>query len=228
MDYARTNENLRSIIEGLDLEKDDSVLSIASSGDAGFAMLEFVKKITLVDRFSLQLDYVAKRKQFILNGNFKGFRSIPCEGLCDDEERYSDNYDFRESYFSDDERLSRIREKLDLLEILSPQDIFDVAKTKKGFSKIYFSNCFPVTGIDRNLFTSLMSDIASNVPKDVILYVAEHCILEGDSVLIKRGDPNCLDKLRNLIPSNLSIDVKLTQIARSHEIPLYSPVVYRK
>lgn len=48
--YPCTNESISAVIRGLDLKKDDVVISIAGSGDIPFAIAPHVKKIYAIDK----------------------------------------------------------------------------------------------------------------------------------------------------------------------------------
>ena len=79
LSFPITNEFLLQILEGLEVKKEDLILSICGSGDQAFAMAAQGAEVTAVDVTENQLDYARKRIQALyphlsLNGfSFEAF-----------------------------------------------------------------------------------------------------------------------------------------------------------
>ena len=139
--FRYTNESLSSIIEGLQINESDNVLSIAGSGDQPFAILEHAGEVLAVDIDTDQINYVARRMEFLKMGYVeKFFNPLPKKIM----NRYPEKEllaRLTRKYFS--RNIEIIRKKLPKLNI-SVADIYDV---KDGvFSKIYLSNAHSKDG----------------------------------------------------------------------------------
>ena len=52
--FARTNEDLPSIVRGMDVNPSDYILAVGGSGDQAFALLEYAKKVKTVDKAAIR------------------------------------------------------------------------------------------------------------------------------------------------------------------------------
>ena len=171
--YSVTNESLDAVIEGLDLKPDDTVLSVGGSGDQAFAILEYVKKVIVVDINKSQINFIKlrnealKQKEYNLFFAKKRLVSESDEKIC-----------MRKKYFSEKGRLERITAKLDDFIILPPANIFRV-KLNEPVSKIYLSNTFSsVWGIHS---VSDIVKVIKNLSLGGILYFTQSTITIRDN-----------------------------------------------
>ena len=65
-EWIATNESLDAIINGMNLNSKDIVLSICGSGDIPFAIAPLVKKVIAVDGSLNQINYARARKEALL------------------------------------------------------------------------------------------------------------------------------------------------------------------
>lgn len=111
LSYSHTNENLRSVVSGLDLNDDDRVLSVLGSGDQAFAFLEYAKHVVAVDTSNVQIDYAIKRAEQLRTGDFKGFLKSKQEGTQDSVIFDSFNVNFGRYVFKKKKRLFQAEKK---------------------------------------------------------------------------------------------------------------------
>ncbi|MBS3078522.1 hypothetical protein J4218_00195 [Candidatus Pacearchaeota archaeon] len=144
--HSCTNENLDIIVRGLDVNFNDTILAIGGSGHPGLALLEYAKKVMVVDTNPTQIDFIGRIVECIRTGNYEGFHAR-------DEFGSEDGYfsgtisrntavarkKLMEKYFGVDWRLDKIRAKLGEFEILPTGNIFDLGQ-RIVFDKAYLSN----------------------------------------------------------------------------------------
>lgn len=71
--YGHTNESLWAVISGMNVSKDDRVLTICGSGDQAFALVEYAREVLAVDIEAKQIDYAKKRLEALKKGNYEDF-----------------------------------------------------------------------------------------------------------------------------------------------------------
>ncbi len=213
LNYSHTNESLRAIIEGLDINLDDAILAIGSSGDQAFALLDGSKSVRVAELRGNQVDYIRKREELLRNGDYGEFLRIDELGYDDganrgarDFELVQFNIDRRNEFFLQSGKLDRIRDNLDRLCIKECTDIF-AAVQEGNQTKIYLSNPDIYCQDDIEAFKGLVTCL----PKGGLIYVARPLSNEN-------------------IPDGLRLDSCLTGKAREHEKTkwnLWQPTVYR-
>lgn len=156
--YSCTNENLKTIIRGLDVKPDDYVLMVGGSGDQALAVLEYAGKVLVVDVDPLQAYNMMERVIFIKNGDYKRFWN---------ERRGFWSGSDGMGYFIK-ERLDRIRGKIQLIDIREA-DILDVCQEENGFNKVYLSNA--LDGHSDELGPRLKV-ISQNIPFGGLVYAS--------------------------------------------------------
>src|SRR3989344_2201645 len=104
--YSRANESVAAVMLGLDLQADDEVYAVGGSGDYGFAMLEYVKRVVVVDNNSKQVELMRKRGGFLSRLDIEGFLGVERSGERDNSVFGEDfpeyghyNLGRRDSYF---------------------------------------------------------------------------------------------------------------------------------
>jgi len=167
--YARTNENLVSIVKGLDVGPEDYILAVGGSGDQAFALLEYVGKVLAVDIEQYQVSRMLKQAESLRYGDYESFlrrrmryyKNKGLDGLFELEKKSGTGY-------FDKERLDRIREKLPTLDIRKA-DILDVCQNENGFTKVYLSNA--LTGHHDELGPKLKL-ISQSIPLEGLVYAS--------------------------------------------------------
>ena len=142
IEYLFSNESLNSVVNGLSIGGEDTVLVCGGWGDQGFAILERAKRDKMVEKNPGQVDFIRKRIELLRKGDYNGFLSdCPIDKReCDFyiEAGYFPNYrNHRNLYFRKKNRLKTIRSKLSCLEVVEG-DIFQNRNSR--FSKIHLSN----------------------------------------------------------------------------------------
>ena len=196
--YSITNECLDAIIAGLDVKPQDRILAVGGSGDQAFALLEHVKRVTFVDVEPTQIELIKLRTQALREGQIAPFFYV---GIESHREGDKDIVRARNQYFNT-ERLGRISEKLEALEIIGPEGILEVAERlpKNTFNKMYLSNVRP-----RN-------------PDGDVTYDEQEKLLDRLSRrLHRRGIIYCSNFIRFPPLELVSVDEELTQKARQLE-----------
>jgi hypothetical protein len=149
--YPKTNENISSIVSGLDIQPHDKIVAIGGSGDQAFAILEYVGHVLAVDEDCLQVDYIDDQLDLIAVRDYETFWSM----------RESKEY-FLPS------RLDVIRRKLDCIEVRKG-DIVDVCRNIRGYNKVYLSNS--LYGHPDELAPKLVL-VSSNLPIGGLVYAS--------------------------------------------------------
>ena len=218
LNYSHTNEDLRSIIFGLDLNAKDNVLAVAGSGDQAFAILELAGSVTIIDVNSNQIEYIKKRIESLKKKDYGDFLKIRIPGVRDNllRGKFSKGYSKfnlgkRNEYFLKKGRLNKIGKNLNNFKINKLGDILKIAQKKTGYSKIYLSNIFRFNYSINDwdpLTKKVLGRIAKNLPKGGLIYISDH--------------PKQLDV------KGLKLDKNLTQKARKFETTNWPPAIYRR
>ncbi len=210
--FISTNESLDAIIDGLEPNNTDRILTVGGSGDQAFAILEKGAKVVCVDNNPSQTEYIKERYKLLEKRNYKQF-AYPL--ACFDKDAIK--------YLKKPGRAENIRKNLSNLEIRDPADIMEIAKNEKGFTKLYLSNILGYHGTDyeqtKNIIKGLTT-IARNLKQGSLIYVANHDWLCG------RPEYKTFIKQTEL----LEIERELTKKAKNHETAYYivwNPAVYR-
>jgi len=218
LNYSHTNEDLQAIVVGLAPTKKDRILAIAGSGDQAFALLEFVKEVSIIDVNSIQIEYIQKRIKFLKEKKYGKFLKIDKQGKRDNIlqgklcKKYSKgNLIKRDKYFSKKGRLRIIRNKLSYLKISKKKDILKLLNKKHDFNKIYLSNILRFNhslGDWDKEAKLLLEKVAKNLPRNGLIYISDHP--------------------KQIIIKNLVLDKILTKKSRKFEEINWAPAVYRK
>lgn len=216
--YTVTNEDLASIVKGLDIRESDLVLSIAASGDQPLALLEGAGKVVAVDKYRIQLAYARRQAELIRIGNYKRFlKKTRADYMLmaqnqenpELEKPYALACSERQKYFSAPGRLDRIRTNINKLEFRLA-DIYGMEN--EAFDKIYVSNTIYYRPMQDRL-----DKIVALLNIGGLLYVTNGDILEG-----KGWQPPGLEEGL----SHLRIDERLTRGLNGRS--MWKPVVLRK
>lgn len=165
--FMTTNENLSSIVKGLDVKPDDSIIAIAGSGDQAFALLEYAKKVLAVDREPFQVKYMNQMIEFIRNGDYESFLKSHTDWIWYEREIIEEE-SFPTNYLNP-ERIERVRKKLDSLKVREG-DIFDVIGQEEGFNKVYLSN---MGGSKFSpYFCRLIKGVSDKLPSGGLIYIS--------------------------------------------------------
>ena len=209
VDWMKTTENPKAIINGLCPCVKDSIHIIGGSLDQGLALTQYAGKVNTAEIERLQFNYMKRQAELIEGGDFVKFlrRRLGSN---------SKNLDYLlklelekgTKYFTL-ERLKKIQERIGSLE-LHYCDIMKLVEEKE-FNKIYLSNAFGGSGcpiIPDYIFPSI-EKIKNKLPKKGLIYVAN-----GETVW---------GKVKNL--EGIEIDEILSMIARDENA---HPLVLRK
>lgn len=198
--YTKTNENLISILEGLNINNKSNTLAIAGSGDQAFSMISRNAKVKIVDIEKKQIDLVKNRKEYLLNKDLNNF--IKSEyGIYD-----SPRIDIQRNEFLKD-NLNLIRKNIYNLYINeTPNDFFNILKLEgKNYNSIYLSNIIPYY---ENVFD----------------------VVEKYSIYLKKGTKIYYSDSSNLNIKNsnkIIIDKLLTKKAKKYNNkPIWNPVIF--
>ena len=220
--YTYSNESLDAVIAGLEPERNDVILAVCGSGDQAIALSEYAGKVFATDINAEQLLLAMKRVQMLKQGKYDGFLHPTLTGVFDGiangkrlkeaEERVLSQ---RNAYFTQPGKLDAIRASLDHLEIsLEPEDIIPKAMNETGHTKVYLSNaigfCCVAPSEVRQLY---LENIASMLPQGGLIYVSNDDVVRSGAFKL---------------PSNLSVDKRLTKAARDVESKDMAPGVYRR
>jgi|SRR3989344_3087460 len=216
--YNRTNENLDSIVAGLDLTEQDIVLAVGGSGDQAFAMLEFAGRVKVVDKNQEQVQYIKRRAEALRQGDDVSFRQ-----------------NTHGAYFYD-ERLDRIKDKLQHLAVAEPADIVELTQREENYSRLYLSNAIGHLNshMKRSDVTKILHAVAQKLTLGGLIYVANHLELvdisrEHDSSYATREFLPYEDlSISSFLPTELILSLSLSQIARERDDCKWNPAVYRK
>lgn len=198
--YTKTNENLISILEGLNINNKSNTLAIAGSGDQAFSMISRNAKVKIVDIEKKQIDLVKNRKEYLLNKDLNNF--IKSEyGIYD-----SPRIDIQRNEFLKD-NLNLIRKNISNLYINeTPNDFFNILKLEgKNYNSIYLSN---IISYYENVFD----------------------VLEKYSIYLKKGTKIYYSDSSNLNIKNsnkIIIDKLLTKKAKKYNNnSIWNPVIF--
>lgn len=214
LNYLYTNETLDAIIGGLDLKRDDKVLSILGSGDQAFAMLEY-SSVIATDRVRAQLKFVNKRIKHLKNSEFDDFlmrnyslkdtKEYVPNVLTRSGDYVLDFINLRNEYFlRNKNRLNNIRDRIDNLKILN-NNILNC--TNKEFNKIYFSNAL-TNGTN-------ITKLVDILPNNGLIYISNSGVV--NRIIEQRSEYKIVK------------DEELSKLAKDSEyISFETPGVYRK
>lgn len=189
LNYSVTNENLNAVVEGMAISSNDSVLSIAGSGDQVFAMLEKGARVTALDTNPSQIKYLLERKKFLENGDYESFFPSKLLGACDGKNGNRFDFDFakflanrRREYFHID-RLDKIKNNLSNLSVLeNEEDIYlFLEKFPSIFNKIYLSNSLYPRSIS-------LINLVDALPPNTLIYASSLVPFQGFSQLENMSD----------------------------------------
>lgn len=172
--YRVTNESLEAVVTGLNPQQEDSILAICGSGDQAFAMLEKAGQIVVVDSLPKQINYFARRKNLLKEGEFEEFLN---PGEISSENRDLEQLKIRNRYFSE-ERLKAIQPKLkDSWRVRRiTGDLFNLVFPEGEFNKIYLSNIltYSLEPETIGLAQGRLKTIAKWLSERGLIYLAEY------------------------------------------------------
>lgn len=168
MVYEVTNESIPAIINGLELQAQDRVLSICGSGDSIFAIAELANQIVGIDRSPDQILYAKQREKYLKNKKFESFLSTSNQAT-------SYFVEARNKHFNS-QKCEKISSKLEgEVDIYwEVRDIFYLKNPKILFDKIYLSNCLTYFGSDIKKINSDLRNIADFLIKGGLIYVSDY------------------------------------------------------
>ena len=120
--FARTNEDLPSIVRGMDVNSSDYILAVGGSGDQALALLEYAQRVKAVDLEHHQVYHIGEQVKSISKRDCKSFWTRR-----------------RKKGYFDRERIARLKLKIPFFDVVEG-DIVDVCQSENGFSKVYLSN----------------------------------------------------------------------------------------
>jgi len=210
-DVLDVNETLGAIVYGLDVNKNDVVLSVVGNGDQPLVLLEKASRVIAIDNDPAALRLLEKRLEQLGRNEYFEFIGSPPP--------ISNHYlETRAAYLQQEGRLDTIRAKLDRLTIVS-EDIFEFVKSNRSFNKVYLSNAITYNGYDEQVFHDRLETVAKSLPREGLIYVADGCDM--------RWDREYVLEFERSLPSSLAIDFDLSWIARIKD-DHWQPNVYRK
>jgi len=220
--YPFTGENLKAIMAGLDICKSDRILAVGGSGDQPLAFLEKAGEVVVVDSNPAQIDYIRARARLLMNGNYTSFLEVSAEGSNDPWLKGYCRYCVpelrrRNDYFGSDNRLIRIRENIDKLQICEPGNLFDIIRMQGIFSKIYLSNIYNYVPTNTNIgaISRFFNDLTKVLIVDPNLSLVSEHLGERGLVYFSERLRGSLGDYR--IPANLALDQKHTELAEGSE-----------
>lgn len=216
--YLATNESLLAIRHGLAVGPQDSILSVAAAGDQAFALLEFAKKVVVVDSNPKQLMYFKRQAGLLRDRDYMSFlrpevllRADPDLGYDVGQlEAFNEQgLDQRRKYFTP-KRLNAIRLKLDGL-VQSEATVLDALEVH-AFNKAYLTN--------------IIGYLDSDFSGGSLLFAGANRIAAGGLVYISNAvvRPEFMDFMARL---GLAREDHLTSVARALE-PNWKPDVFRR
>lgn len=199
--YARTNENLKSIVAGLDVQPKDYILAVGGSGDQAFALIERARRVLAVDTEAYQVNHMRRMAELIKEGDYRGFLYARTGGsdphLFLNEPDLSDIVRWEmhhgSKYFTL-EKFERIRKNLGNLQFRQGE-IVETTQTEDGFNKVYLSNALGKDHITGENAREALIKISKRLPVDGLVYVSDHvaifdyldgCGLEREELLTAR------------------------------------------
>ena len=237
--YSVTNEQLPAIVAGLAPRSIDRVLAIAGSGDQAFALLADADSVIAIDNNPKQLELVRQRIGLLSSGNFDAFLNPRRTGAYDFFLVSDYDLDLRRDFFKQEDRLNRIRSKLNRLELVEA-DISDFVQNRNGYNKTYLSNAFTYMGAPKSkalAATEHLRAIARRLPREGLVYVSEHPSL---AMTIKLGGFSLFSDFLGIVsealtgihtdflPEELTLERTLTRAARKKSSKVYPPAVYQR
>tara|TARA_Y100000310_G_scaffold78181_1_gene74811 strand:+ start:8797 stop:9561 length:765 start_codon:yes stop_codon:yes gene_type:complete len=229
--WLSTNEDLESILEGMDVNEDDSILAIGGSGEQIFAMLSRGAKVTVIDYDPVQIWYIKYRAKLIENGFIDTF----LEPITTYWQNFRPNpLDF----FRKQGILDSIRENVGNLTIMEPTDLYDLDPTPiERFNKLYLSNAIQ-SDKKRAESIQLLKGFVKYLPLGGLIYssqrIDEVLDLQKNGILGFFVDLGSMVKRRimgNDNDRNLMVeDMELSGRARSSysSMIIWDRTVYRK
>lgn len=240
--YTHTNENLKAIIEGLNLKnlESGSCLAVGGSGDQSFAILEYVNDIAVVDINSFQIDLIKERVNLINNGDFSSFLNPQIKNKNLSRLYPIINYRNlinRNKYFSEENKLSNIRHKLNKMKIYHE----DILNFNGKFDFIYLSNIMSWkikydTKFSLNLAFLKLSE---NLNKNGLLYISDLDIVSNNKRMNGKYSKYLwkiiplktrLNKIKEqeFLPNNIIYEEELSTKAQKFDSNMQVSGIYRK
>ncbi len=201
--YTKTNESLVSIIHGLGINSNSSILSICGSGDQAFAMISKGARVVAIDYDLRQINLVNKKIDYIKSNNY--FEFIKSEYGAYDSPRIDSR---RNLFFYN--HFDKLRQNLKNLElILEPIDMVEyiINSNISKFNSFYFSNIFS----NSKIFKDKLGPSIKKIKIDSKLYLTQ---IDEEDLIFEEG---------------LEYDLISSEIAKnSNHIELWSPQIYRR
>lgn len=216
--YLRSNESVRSALDGLEISRGDRVFAITGSGDFSFAAIGRGAEVHSYDYDRKQVSLVDFRERDLGNGNLKGFRL------------YYDLAEYRNRYFDDPNVIKSIRANLLRLFNRFTRDFVD--EDLGGFNKFFLSNAllYEFCLEEDDVREERVRRFTQKLPEDCLVYISSTLSLPG-------GQRAAVDHRRGYDRAGLVMDTSLTAIARRiHKEDLikdrllhgWTPGVFRK
>ncbi|MDO8563958.1 MAG: hypothetical protein Q7R87_03035 [Nanoarchaeota archaeon] len=183
--FSRSNETLRIIVKGLDIQPEDRVLSICGSGDQPIAFLSQGARVLAVDTYQDQITFAKRRINLLRKGLLNKFLEFPRE-----DEDFKVIWGRNNSFFRRELEL----ENLDFRRLkFTKGDIFSLdPEIYRGFNKVYLSNAWPIRP------NNTLRNFAENLPEGCLVYSNSDntmCRLR-DTKLMERQQPQEYNAIR--------------------------------
>lgn len=198
--YWITNECIESIVEPLEIQPKDRIVSVCGSLDIPAAMVEFTNEnIFSFDRNLAQINLGYEKIEQLVKKNYKAFFAKDSRKVTG----HPANKRYRDAYFKQPGRLSNISEKIKQIDLIH-SDIIDLKPSEK-FDIVYLSN-IPVT-----------REVTSTV---------NNLLINGGKIAITIFT---YDKMRFYSPQNWELDIQATKKAfnLNNKKNIWTHLVYR-
>ena len=185
--YPCTNESIPAVLAGLDLRKDNVVVSIGGSGDIPFAVAPHVSKVFAVERDMFQLDTIWYQQELLEAGNFNEFYGEVLLNYPGSRRDFSflghdvrkEHVIARKKYF--ESRVDETKEAAGRVEVFADDILnFMAEQPKNSVDRVYFSNAigsYEADLFDSSGFAAAMKCVR---PGGIVYRTAKHCeVQEG-------------------------------------------------
>lgn len=206
--WLANNENLMSIVKGLEICENDYVLAICGSGDAAFAIAQYAK-VTAIDININQINFAIARMNHLLGDDKDAFLITSKKEM----EKYDVGFFSygkpsivkRNEYFLNHANLDKIKDNIKNIGFINSA----LHSHSGGYNKAYLSNA-----INTDMGIAAIGNLTRNMPM-------------GGLVLIDLLGSNKDIEGFETSNSTFMLDNRLTCIARSYESNIF-PTIFRK
>jgi hypothetical protein len=201
--HPMVNESIHAVMNSLKPASNEDMLAICASGDMPIALVEHARTVIALDRCNRQVEYARERVKQIRRGDYAEFRKV--SSLAYLEQSFLGE---RTEYFTD-ERLDRIRAKLNNLVIMHDDIECYTGVQKPLFAKSYLANVFDF--IENTKAAPILKAVADRTPVGGLVYHSTGVTLKNVRV-----------------PAPLQLCEERTRLARESTQRFWDPLVYKK